>query len=557
MTVSNGELANQNTFNTSFCSRENDTNTVGKFDLQNAAAVSGPDLINLQRIINSIASAMGLSTSEVYNFLITWAADYVGAPNDNIEARINALVALFNGTTGHAHTGVNGDAAPVSITDVLGINQFRSAYQTFALVAASGLTVDVSADLTGKIAGGTSTQAGVVTTAPSNRVYVMDTATETFVEDAGGQRVYGRLTYAPVNWTLSFYTNEAGVETAHNLTSTDITLFYLEVFTLATLPTISPSPSDFGSLDITSDVADATPSVPGKVTIAAQAFGGAKTFNDALELLSQFFGSTATNAALTGSSQTLATPVKLITRLTNASLVSISAITAPTKAQFIFLRNVTGNDITLINSDSGANSILSGTGSDFTLADKASCLLFYDLTSARWTLIGGGGGGGALGYQEVLAGTVDGVNDTFGPLSFTPSDDNSIAVYVNGIFILNSNYTVVAGPNIVFNVGSIPEPGQSVEAFYITTGTPAPAPAPTGTWVVDYHTVTAGEETAKSFALSGTPAAPSGVLVDIISNGPQIYSVDFTISGSNFNWTGLGLDGFLNENDIVRIAFIT
>ena len=49
MSVSNGQLGDANTFNTSFMSREVDTSTVGKIDLNNAGSAS---IVDVQAVIN-------------------------------------------------------------------------------------------------------------------------------------------------------------------------------------------------------------------------------------------------------------------------------------------------------------------------------------------------------------------------------------------------------------------------------------------------------------------------------------------------------------------------
>lgn len=298
MSVANGQVADQTTFNSSFMSREVDDNTIGKKDFQNTDPSSGGDIINIQQVINSIASALGMSTGEAYDFLISWAADFVGAPNDTVKARVDALVAEFEGTTGHSHNGSDGEGVRISAAELVDINYLKSIYQSATIASASGTSIDVSSSFTTKTPGGTSTQAGVATTAPNNRVYVMDSLTETFIEDVGGQRVYGKLTYSAGVWTLAFYTNEAGTETAHNLASTNITIFFQEVFTLATLPTFSPSPAEFGTLDVTADVADATATIAGKVNTTTQTFGGAKTFANTTDSTNKDTGAIITEGGI-------------------------------------------------------------------------------------------------------------------------------------------------------------------------------------------------------------------------------------------------------------------
>lgn len=102
------------------------------------------------------------------------------------------------------------------------------------------------------------------------------------------------------------------------------------------------------------------------------------------------------NSSITGSNATLGTPTTALTRLVNASLVSITNITAPTRGVFFALFNDTGNNVTIINDAGGtaAARILTGTSANIVLTAGASLLLFYDLTEARWLVVGGAGSGG-------------------------------------------------------------------------------------------------------------------------------------------------------------------
>ncbi len=61
--VQNEQLANENTFNAGFMSRNGtQTDTVSKIDLLNADAPSGPTQTNIQRLMNSLASMTRLIT---------------------------------------------------------------------------------------------------------------------------------------------------------------------------------------------------------------------------------------------------------------------------------------------------------------------------------------------------------------------------------------------------------------------------------------------------------------------------------------------------------------
>lgn len=133
---------------------------------------------------------------------------------------------------------------------------------------ASGTSTDVSSVFLGQTPSGSSINAGVVTDAPNNRVEIRNYESQTFIEDAEGQKVYGRLTESAGVWTLSYYTLEAGVETAHNLSSQNITIYYREVFTLATVPTFGVDAGVLGTLDLTNDIVYATETIAGKVLLS-------------------------------------------------------------------------------------------------------------------------------------------------------------------------------------------------------------------------------------------------------------------------------------------------
>lgn len=89
--VTNGQRANQTTFNNAFMSRTTNTSTVGKVDLNNAAPESGTAVANTQRELNSLASFLGKALNIVKDALPAWASDDVGAPGDNVFQRVDAL----------------------------------------------------------------------------------------------------------------------------------------------------------------------------------------------------------------------------------------------------------------------------------------------------------------------------------------------------------------------------------------------------------------------------------------------------------------------------------
>lgn len=72
---------------------------------------------------------------------------------------------------------------------------------------------------------------------------------------------------------------------------------------------------------------------------------------------------------------------------------------------------------------------------------------------------------------------------------------------------------------------------------------------------VEYYTLDLAAVTAKSVTLANAPLTANQVMLDVISGGPQVYSEDFTISGSLLSWSGLALDGILSVGDKLRVSY--
>jgi hypothetical protein len=152
---------------------------------------------------------------------------------------------------------------------------------------------------------------------------------------------------------------------------------------------------------------------------------------------------------------------------------------------------------------------------------------------------------------------VNGVNDTFGPLTYTPASNRSVIVFVDGIARKYGTEYTVTGLSITFQPGYIPVGGQEVYAAYATGGTPAPPPVVTGTLEVVDHQVTPAEETAKKFILAVTPPNPAKVIVDLYSGGARRFNSDYTIVSDEFRWNGYALDGLLLAGNWVRLVYVS
>jgi hypothetical protein len=68
-------------------------------------------------------------------------------------------------------------------------------------------------------------------------------------------------------------------------------------------------------------------------------------------------------------------------------------------------------------------------------------------------------------------------------------------------------------------------------------------------------TLTASNISTKSFTLSNAPLNPAALDFHPYGGIKQHYGVDFTVSGTTLSWSGLGLDGFLAENDVIAVTY--
>lgn len=112
MSVSNGQDANQTTFNNAFLSRTTDTSTIGKVELDHPDTTS---IAEVQRELNAIASYTGNSVNQSATVKPSWTDNSVGASGDSLFSRIEALVLRFESAAGHDHTGVDGEGPIIDI----------------------------------------------------------------------------------------------------------------------------------------------------------------------------------------------------------------------------------------------------------------------------------------------------------------------------------------------------------------------------------------------------------------------------------------------------------
>jgi len=501
MPVVNGQAVDEAVTNPAFLDAQVDDTAAGKITLANTDPASGTAVTNSQAEHNSAASFMGKSINSAYNDAPVWVDTNAGIPSDKLFARSEALTKKFNPSAaiGHVHDGNAGQGPQIQAGALAGVRLKGSFIRATDLTAANGLSTNVTGVMGGKTESTGDSVKGVVTNA-NNRVIIRQATGANVgdeVIDTYGNEVYGRITYSAPNWILSYYVNLSGVETAYSLPSTDIQWFYQELFNPIVDSPVYSEIATVPSENATSDVLDATASTAGKVL------------------------------------------------LSNSAPPSVGASNAQGSSTRVARQDHAHQGVHSI-AKSGSSQLVG----DVTLSAGSNVTLTQTLNDIEISSLGG------VGMQEIPAGPVNGVNTTFGPLSQTPSSEDSVLVFVDYVVVDKAGWSLV-GSSIVFGGAYIPQTGQSVYVYYLTTGIPATPPAPTGTVHVEYHTISAGEATAKQFNLADSPADPTLALVDIIGGTSQQYSLDFTIAGAVFNWSGLGLDGTLAAGDVVRLWYIT
>lgn len=400
MSVSNGQIANATTFNNAFLSKTDTSaanTTIGIIGLNNTSDVnSGSQVFNTQRLINEIRDTVGISAEGDASRKV-YTSNNVVADGDDLNVAVGKIDAKFDQSTGHAHDNTPGAGGPVSASDLSDFNNYIADWQTFSITGAAGTDDDVSTQLTGETPGGGVSTEGVITSPPYNKVELRESTTDTYVEDAGGQRVYGRITEAVGVWTISYYTNEAGVETAHTLASQDVKVYFLKVFTMANRPTIPVDAGFIASLDLTADIVDASLTSRGAVSVGAQSFAGLKTLGDGVKIEDEI--STPQTTQASGGALT-ALAYKPLVVVTGASTTTLQGIASGGDGKWIVIHNDSTGDLTIEHesaSATAADRIFLPEATDITVGSQSSIEFFYDSGDSRWKQKSGSGSGTGSG----------------------------------------------------------------------------------------------------------------------------------------------------------------
>lgn len=498
MGVVNGSAVSAEVTNPAFLDANADDTALGKIDLANIdPLVSGPTCFNIQREINSLNAYTGRPSAGAYNLKPTFTNSQGFTALQDIVSRSEALSAKFNSSTGHAHDGSAGNGAPISAASVSSVPLKGYVIQGADLASITGTSVNVSALFVSATPSNSPTVSGVVVNAPENKEILRQatgSSQNDVFTDSLGNVVYGRLTESSGVWTLFFYVDIAGTETAYSFTSKSIRWYYQKLFNPLLNPPVYSEFANIPSDNITQDIIDATTSNKGKVLLSS--------------VVSSEVGTTSTSGTANG---TVASA--------DHAHKGIHAV-----QEFSEGVNVYG-DIVLKGSGS---TTITRSGNTFTVT----------------------AGGGLIPVQESPPETPNGVLAAF-TLTYPPYSSDSLLAFVDGVERFKTEWSI-AGTALTFGAGFIPGAGQDVKFYYFKSDsivTAAVSPK------VEYRTVTSPEATAKSLSLANTPTMSSQIVIDQIGGGPAFYGDDFILSGSTVSWSGLGLDGFVSAGDKLRIQY--
>lgn len=76
-----------------------------------------------------------------------------------------------------------------------------------------------------------------------------------------------------------------------------------------------------------------------------------------------------------------------------------------------------------------------------------------------------------------------------------------------------------------------------------------------GSQKVNTFTLNSTDITNKFIALVSTPSVPGETILLVEDAGNMFYGDDFTVSGSQLGWSGLGLDGILSSGDNLTVTY--
>lgn len=496
--VIDGQAVSAAVTNPAFLDANGDDTALGKIDLANIdPLVSGPTVYNIQREINSLDSYTGRPSAGAYDLEPTFTNSQGFTATETLTERAEELSAKFHNSTGHTHDGSTGNGAPIAAASVSSVPLKGYVIQGADLTAITGSSVDVSSLFVAAIPSNGPTTAGVVVNTPENKEILRQASgasqNDVFL-DGSGNIVYGRLTESAGVWTLSFFVDISGTETAYSFTSKDIRWYYQKLFNPLLNPPVYSEFANIPSDNVTQDIIDATTTNKGKVLLGS---------------------SVSTDV---GATSTIGTTNATVANADH-SHQGIHAIQEFSEAVNVF------GDVVLKGSGS---TTITRSGNTFTFS----------------------AGGGLIPVQESPPEVPDGFISAF-TLSFAPYSTDSMLAFVDGVERFKTEWSI-SGTTLTFGGAYIPQPGQDVKFYYFKQDTVVTT---TLTPRTEYRTLTLGEATAKSLSLAQSPSTSGQTILDLIGGGATFYGDDFTVSGSTLSWSGLGLDGLLSTGDKLRVQY--
>jgi hypothetical protein len=74
-------------------------------------------------------------------------------------------------------------------------------------------------------------------------------------------------------------------------------------------------------------------------------------------------------------------------------------------------------------------------------------------------------------------------------------------------------------------------------------------------FIVEKIELTQDDINNKYVTLAQTPLVPSAVIIDISGGTSQLNGIDYEIIGNKVSWNELGLDGFLDNTDVLIVQY--
>ncbi len=312
MSVSNGQLANQTTFNNAFLSRTVNTSTIGKVDLLNTSGPnSGENVLNVQQHLNDFMQQFKIYLLTDTNEKLEWTGGNLDCPED-LQIRsedfsvVNTIVAadfpiaIPEGQSLYVSLGRYATAAVtpiVSATLPKGKDIFRiCTRQNDALVFWNGQIYEEDSEF---LAGGTngvsslqvygdatSVNGDVILQAGSNITLIRSGQTIE-ITALGGGGGGGGVTYSETEGNVDIVLKPT-VETSFNLVSPDLTVWEIEVANDGTISITSGAVGTIANVKVTKpDLSEASFAITdaGELQVISPPAGG-ETLDDEFFLAS-------------------------------------------------------------------------------------------------------------------------------------------------------------------------------------------------------------------------------------------------------------------------------